>query len=156
MNKLQLLLIVSLLLVASPALTATDSDETEPTEAALRAVEDRWSRAEDDGDVRYLELLLAPEYRSIGANGESTTRAKLIERAARVKDATARAEAHKTSQAFMKAHPTELTVVVHGALGIVSFFNPQGGPDHAVRGTDVFVYEGHRWRAVYAFHNSVP
>jgi hypothetical protein len=129
-------------------------DETLRNEAALRAIDDHWGRAEKDGDVAYLAQLLAPEYRSIGARGEVTLRAALLEHASqRATSTEARAAAYKAAEAFLQAHPTEVSVVLHGTLGIVSFFNPRRGPEHAVRGADIFVYEG-RWHAIYSLHNA--
>ena len=54
----------------------------------------------------------------------------------------------------MAAHPTEVAVVLHGSVGIVSFYNPKRGADQGVRGADVFIYEGNRWRAIYSLHNA--
>jgi hypothetical protein len=140
---------------APAAAPAVAVDETLQNEAALRAVDDHWGRAEQDGDVAYLAQLLSPEYRSIGVRGEATPRAALLEHAGRrTGSAEARAEARKKVEAFKQTHPTEMAVVLHGTLGIVSFFNPKRGEDHSVRGADVFIYEGHRWHAVYSLHNA--
>lgn len=130
-------------------------DETLPNEAALRAIDDHWGRAESDGDVAYLSQLLAPEYRSVGVRGEVTSRAALLEHAGRrTGSAEARAEARRTVEAYRQTHPTELSIALHGTLGIVSYFNPTRGAEHSVRGADVFVYEGRRWHAVYSLHNA--
>jgi uncharacterized protein DUF4440 len=129
---------------------APSIDETQPTEAALRAIVDHWGDAELTGDVAYLEQLLAREYRSIGPNGESHLRAGILEHARR---SAGSAEARKARDAYLQAHPTEKAVVIHGALGIVSYFNPQRGVDSSIRGSDVFVYEAKRWHAVYSLHN---
>lgn len=140
-------------LAASPA--RADPDETRHDEAALRAIDDHWGRAEEAGDVDYLAALLAPGYRSISATGKATTRdALLAHTRQRAGSATARDDARKARAAYMAAHPTEMSVVLRGAIGIVSFYNPARGADQAVRGADVFVYEDHRWRAIYSFHNS--
>jgi len=53
----------------------------------------------------------------------------------------------------MQAHPTEISTVIHGTLGIVSYFNPSRGLDTGIRGSDVLVYEANRWHAVYSMHN---
>ena len=138
---------------ASPV--RADPDETKRDEAALRAIDDHWGRAEGEGDVAYLTQLLAPEYRSIGASGKATTRDALLEHTARrASSAAAREEARKAREAFMAAHPTAVSVVLHGSVGIVSFYNPKRGADQAVRGVDVFIYEDNRWRALYSFHNA--
>lgn len=132
-----------------------DPDEAKRDEAALRAIDDHWGRAEGEGDVAYLTQLLAPEYRSIGSSGKATTRDALLEHTARrASSAAAREEARKAREAFMAAHPTGVSVVLHGPVGIVSFYNPKRGADQAVRGVDVFIYEDNRWRALYSFHNA--
>ncbi len=133
-----------------PAAPAPRVDETERSEAALRAIVEHWGDAEIEGDVGYLEQLLAPEYRSIGPNGAAHPRAMILEHARRNAGS---AEARKSRDAFKQAHPTSKAVVIHGAIGIVSYFNPQRGPDQSVRGADVFVYEGDRWHAIYSLHN---
>ncbi len=140
---------------APPAAASAPPDESRHDEAALRAIVDHWDRAEHDGDVAYLSQLLAPEYRSIGAGGEATTRAALLEQAERVqRSAEARVARRRAGEAFLRAHPTAVSVTVHGPVGIVSYYNPGRGLDHSVRGSDVFVYEGNRWHAVYALHNN--
>src|SRR6185295_19199387 len=99
--------------------------------------------------------LLAPGYRTISPTGKAKTREALLESTRRrAGSAAARDEARKAREAYMAAHPTEMSVVLRGAIGIVSFYNPARGADQAVRGADVFIYEDHRWRAIYSFHNS--
>jgi hypothetical protein len=154
MSKLHVWIVLAA--VASVARADAGADEAKHDEAALRAVDKHWGDAETEGDVAYLAELLAPEYRSIGVTGEATTRARLLEKAAKRTTEAARAEARKASQAFTAAHPTGVSVVIRGDVGIVSFYNPERGADHAVRGADVFVYQDHRWRAVISLHNSAP
>lgn len=132
------------------ATAAARVDESQPNEAALRSIVQHWGDAEVDGDVHYLEELLAPEYRSVDPKGGSHPRAKILEHA---RHSAGSAEARKARDAWVKAHPTEMSVVIHGALGIVSYFNPQRGVDSSIRASDVFAYEDHRWRAIYSLHN---
>ena len=141
----------------APATTpaASPADENRHDEAALRAIVDHWTRAERDGDVAYLSQLLAPEYRSVGTTGEAHARAALLEHAERnQRSAEAREERRRAGEEYLRAHPTEVSVVIHGPLGIVSYYNPKRGLDHSVRGSDGFVYEGNRWHAIYSLHNS--
>jgi hypothetical protein len=126
-------------------------DETQRSEAALRAIADHWGDAETEGDVAYLEQLLVPEYRSISANGASHIRAGILDHAKRNRGHAA--EARKAVEAYKQAHPSEKAVVLHGAIGVVSYFNPKRGLDSSIRGSDVFLYEGNRWHAVYSLHN---
>jgi hypothetical protein len=142
--------------VHAPASAAPEVDESQPTEAALRAITDHWGSAEVDGDLGYLERLFAPEYRSVGSDGRSVPRAKILEHARRNQgSAEARAAERKRRDAYVQAHPTEKLVVIHGQIGIVSYFNAHRGVDSSIRGSDVLVYEGHGWRAVYSLHNGV-
>lgn len=139
--------------VTSTARADPGADESKRDEAALRALEDHWSRAESDGDVAYLSQLFAPEFRSISPTGETATRAAILEHAAKRNTEAARAQARKNAKEYLAKHPTQMAVTVEGAVGIVSFYNPQRGADHAVRGADILVYEDNRWHAVYSIHN---
>jgi len=136
---------------SAAATGAARVDETERTETALHTIAKHWGEAELTGDVAYLEQLMAPEYKSIDPKGVSHPRAMII---ARAKREGGSAEARKRVDAFKQAHPTEMSIVVHGTLGIVSYFNPSRGVDNSIRGSDVFVYEAQRWHAVYSMHNS--
>src|ERR1041384_3124542 len=139
MSKAPAWFIIATALIASPA--RADPDETKRDEAALRAVDDHWGRAEEEGDVAYLAQLLAPEYRSIRSTGKATPRAALLEHSAHnASSPTAREAARKARQAFMAAHPTGVSVVLHGQIGIVSYYNSQRGGDEAVRGAGRFGY----------------
>jgi hypothetical protein len=126
-------------------------DETQRTEAALKRVDDHWGDAETDGDVAYLEQLLVPEYRSIDPKGGSHVRAMILDHARRNRGHAA--EARKVVDAYKQAHPTEMMVIIHGDVGIVSYFDPRRGADSSIRGSDFFIHEGNRWHAVYSLHN---
>ena len=153
MSKLPVWLIMATAFSASPA--RADPDEARRDEAALRAIDDHWGRAEEDGDVAYLAQLLAPEYRSIGSTGKVTTRAAILEHTGqRASSPAARDEARKAREAFTAAHPTQVSVVLHGMVGIVTFSSPNRGTDQVVRGADVFLYEANRWHAISSFHNA--
>jgi hypothetical protein len=135
---------------ADPATPAARVDETQANEAALRAISVHWGDAELGGDVGYLEQLLAPEYRSVDPKGASHPRAMILEHA---KHSAGSAEARKARDAFMQAHPTEMSVTIHGTVGVVSYFDPKRGLDSSIRGGDIFVYEAKRWHAVFSLHN---
>jgi hypothetical protein len=145
--------------LATPAIAAPPSapapaarvDETQRTDAALRAISKHWGDAETEGDVGYLDQLLAPEYRSVDAKGASHPRSKILEHA---KKNQGSAEAHKAIEAFLLAHPTETAVTLHGDVAVVSYFNPKRGVDAAIRGSDIFLYEAGHWHAIYSMHSS--
>jgi hypothetical protein len=145
---------IALLLGLSAATAAAaPADETRHDEAALRAIADHWENAELDGDVDYLSQLLAADYRSIGGTGETTTRAAILGRAEQAhRSPAAAAEGRRTAEAYLREHPTATAVAIHGTLGIVSYYDPKRGLEHSVRGSDIFVYEGNRWRAAYSVH----
>jgi hypothetical protein len=136
--------------VPAPASAAPGVDEGQPTEAALRVITDHWGQAEVEGDLGYLEQLLAPEYRSVGPDGRSIPRATILEHARRNSGSD---EKRKRRAAYLQAHPTEKLVVIHGDIGIVSYFNPHRGVDSSISGSDVFVYERNRWHALHSLHN---
>jgi hypothetical protein len=126
-------------------------DETQHNEAALRAITKHWGDAERDGDVGYLEQLLAPEYRSIDAKGSSHLRSMILEHARKNHGS---AEARKAVEAWLLTHPTETAVTIHGDLAVLSYFNPKRGVDAGIRGSDIFLYEAGRWHAIFSMHNN--
>lgn len=132
------------------AAAADAVDETRATDAALRAVVQHWSQAETDGDTAYLEQLLLPEYRSVDSKGMATPKAKIVDRAKRNQGSD---RARHEAEAYRRTHPTEISVVIHGPIGVVSYFNPARGAQSGVRSSDVFVYEGQRWHAIYSQHS---
>lgn len=85
-------------------------------------------------------------------DGTGTAHAGILEHA-RANAGTA--DARKAVEAFKRAHPTAVAVTIHGTLGVASYFNPQRGVDHSVRGSDILIYEANRWHAVYSLHNAV-
>lgn len=139
---------------AAPALAAdtTPVNETAKTPAAVMAVDQHWMDAEVSGDTAWLSHLLLPDYRSVSADGTTTSREAIIAGAAK----------HRGSDAFMrkvdawqKAHPTKQTVVIHGDVAILSFYDPALGAQKGVRSSDIFVYEDGHWRALYSQHSKV-
>jgi len=127
-------------------------DENARTAAAVKAVDQHWMQAEIHGDSAWLGRLLLPEYRSVGADGEVTTRAAILADAATHRDSDTFA---KKVAAWEQAHPTKTRVVLHGNVAIVSFYDPRLGMDKGVRSSDIFVYENERWHALYSQHSHV-
>lgn len=151
-----LLLLAALALAGSPA-AATDTvgahvDETAKTPAAVIAVDDHWTQAETNGDTQWLGRLLLPAYRSISADGKATSRKAILTRAARNRGSD---KMKRKVAAWLKAHPTKSTVVMHGNIAILSFYDPKLGAQKGVRSSDIFVYEDGRWHALYSQHSKV-
>jgi hypothetical protein len=122
-------------------------DEATHTAAAVLAVDDHWSQAEEHGDTAWLDSMLLPQYRSIGADGKILDKKTLLAHAAKNRGSD---RMYKEVQAWMKAHPTRKSVVMRGDVAIISFSSPQTG---RVRSSDVLVYEGGGWHALYSQHS---
>lgn len=135
-------------LASSPPVSAAGpkADQAARTAAAVIAVDDHWSQAEERGDAAWLDSMLLPPYRSIGAEGKILDKKTLLAHAAKNRGSD---EMYKKVQAWMKAHPTRKSVVMRGDVAILSFSDPQTG---RVRSSDIFVYEGGRWHALYSQH----
>ena len=139
-------------IAATAAASAADVDETGRNEAAVIAVDQHWLEAELDGDTAWLDELLLPEYRSVGADGTVHPKAAIIAHAA--KNRGNDAERRKV-EAWLKANPLGKSVVIRGDTAIITFYDPQLGPQNGVRSSDIFVYQGGRWHALYSQHSAV-
>lgn len=129
--------------------TAAPVDETAHSAAAVEAVDQHWLEAELDGDTAYLEQLLLPAYRSVGADGAVHPRDAIIAHAAKSRGSD---EQRRKVEAWIKAHPSAQKVVLQGDTAILSFYDPARGADHSVRSSDIFVYVDGRWHAIYSQH----
>jgi len=135
-------------LASSPPVTAADgkADQTARTSEAVLAVDDHWLQAEVSGDTVWLDTMLLPEYRSIGADGKVLDKKTLLAHAAKNRGSD---RMSKQVQAWMKAHPTRKSVVMRGNVAILSFSDPRTG---RVRSSDIFVYGSGGWHALYSQH----
>lgn len=125
-------------------------DESARTAAEVIAVDQHWMDAELDGDRAWLDTMLLPEYRSVGADGTVHTKAALLAHAA--KNRGNDAERRKV-EAWLKTHPSAQSVVIRGDTAILTFYDPALGPRSGVRSADVFVHENGRWHALYSQHS---
>lgn len=139
------------LLAATHAFAASPVDETARTRDAVKAVDAHWMQAEISGDTVWLDAMLLPEYRSIGADGKVLTKAVLLKHAAKNRGSDAM---RKKVEAWRKAHPSEQSVVLHGNVAVLSFHDPGHGPDATVHSSDIFVYENGHWHALYSQHSA--
>jgi hypothetical protein len=124
-------------------------DETAHSAAAVKAVDQHWLDAELDGDTAYLEMLLLPAYRSVGADGVAHPRHAILAHAAANRGSDKK---RREVEAWIKAHPSGQAVVLQGDTAILSFYDPVLGPSRGVRSADVFVYVDGHWRAIYSQH----
>jgi hypothetical protein len=137
---------------AATVTRAAGLEEARKTEAAVVAVDQHWMDAELAGDSAWLDAMLLPEYRSVGADGTVHPKAAIIAHAA--KNRGNDAERRKV-EAWLKANPLGKSVVIRGDTGIITFYDPQLGPQNGVRSSDIFVYQGGRWHALYSQHSAV-
>lgn len=136
---------------AATAVARAGANETSRSEAAVIAVDQHWLEAELAGDTAWLDAMLLPEYRSIGADG--TVHPKSVIMAHAVKNRGSDEERRKV-EAWIKAHPSGKTVVIHGDTAILSFYDPAKGAANDVRSSDIFVYVDGRWHALYSQHSA--
>ncbi|WP_027485103.1 nuclear transport factor 2 family protein [Rhodanobacter sp. OR87] len=137
---------------AATAVARAGANETSRSEAAVIAVDQHWLAAELDGDTAWLDGMLLPEYRSVGADGVVHAKAAILAHA--VKNRGNDAERRKVDT-WLKAHPSGKAVVIHGDTAILTFYDPQLGAANGVRSSDIFVYAGGRWHALYSQHSTV-
>lgn len=147
-----LVLGAEVMIAATSAARAADVDESARTEAAVIAVDQHWLEAELDGDTAWLDDLLLPEYRSVGADGTVHPKAAIIAHAAKNRGND---QERRKVEAWQKAHPSGKAVVIHGNTAILSFYNPAKGAASDVRSSDIFVYVDGRWHALYSQHSAV-
>ncbi|WP_250624840.1 nuclear transport factor 2 family protein [Pinirhizobacter soli] len=143
------------LVAAIPAhaweLAPPGTNEHEQSEAGVRATEDHWSLAEVTGQTEWLESMLMPGYRSVD-NGVAHSKERIVAGAAKNKGST---DGKAKLDAYRKEHPSGTSVVVHGNIAVVSFYDLSLGPDNGVKSSDVFLYEGGAWHAAYSQHGTV-
>jgi hypothetical protein len=142
--------------VALPAkawdLAPPGANEHEQSEAGVRATEDHWSVAEMTGQTDWLESMLMPGYRSIDTHGVAHSKERIITGAAKNKGST---DGKAKLDAYRKDHPSGTSVMVRGNIAVVSFYDLALGPDNGVKSSDIFVYDGGAWHAVYSQHGTV-
>lgn len=146
------LIVLSLGIAASVAAASATVEETAPTEAAVIAVDQHWLEAEVGGDTAYLQDLLLPEYRSVGADGVAHPKSAIVAHAAKNRGSDI---ARRKVEAWIKAHPSGESVVIRGDTAILSFYDPALGIDKGVRSSDIFVRVDGRWHALYSQHSAM-
>jgi hypothetical protein len=137
-------------LAVTTATSAAGADESARSKAAVIAVDQHWLEAEIGGDTAWLDDMLLPEYRSVGADGAVHPKAAIMAHAA--KNRGSNVERRKVED-WIKAHPSGKSVVIHGDTAILSFYDPAKGAASDVRSSDVFVYAGGHWHALYSQHS---
>lgn len=119
------------------------------TEAAVVAVDEAWERAEQAGDLAYLNDLLLPEYRSVNIDGSTIDKAAILSSAQENGGSTGRAA---IVAKWHSKHPARVTVEVVGDLALLTFILSKQDVPERVMSCDIFVYRGGTWHALYSQH----
>ncbi|HKR76143.1 MAG TPA: nuclear transport factor 2 family protein [Rhodanobacter sp.] len=138
--------------VAAPQGSPSAADETARSAAAVKAVDQHWLEAEENGDAAWLDGMLLPDYRSVGVAGTFATKAAILAHAAKNRGSD------KTKQqvaAWQAAHPVEQQVTLQGDTAILSFVSSAPATKGKLYSSDVFVYVDGRWRALYSAHTGL-
>lgn len=135
---------------AATTASAASVDETGMTKAAVIAVDQHWLEAELDGDTVWLDAMLLPGYRSVGADGAVHAKAAIVAHAAKNRGND---EERRKVEVWRKTHPSSQSVVIRGDTAVLSFHDPAKGADKDVRSSDIFVYVDGHWHALYSQHS---
>lgn len=146
-----LMMLVVVAMGAQGSALAQQPKTPEPhTEAAVVADDDGWGHAEETGDVGYVDNLLAPEYRSISADGSIHDKAAIL---ANTKKSSP--ERRAQGEAWKTAHPEKTSVTITGDTAVLTFqLDRPGAEKRPVMSCDIFVYRDGRWRAIYSQHTT--
>jgi Domain of unknown function (DUF4440) len=133
-----------------PFSALAESAKAQPkTETAVIAADNGWEKAEEAGDVAYVDNLLLADYRSVNADGSVHDKAAIL--ANTKKNIGSPEHAAKVAQ-WLATHPMGTAAVVHGDTAIVTFYLKPLGPKKGVMSSDIFVYRDGQWHAVYSQH----
>jgi hypothetical protein len=150
-NALLALCAVFVVAAAAPvaANAAPKADETARTSAAVMAVDQHWLEAEVGGDTAWLDAMLMPDYRTVGADGKVGDKAAILRSATKNRGSD---KMRKEVDAWQEAHPTKQSVALHGDVAILSFSDPKTG---RILSSDTFIYRDGGWHALYSQHAKV-
>jgi hypothetical protein len=56
---------------------------------------------------------------------------------------------------WVAAHPMETAALIEGDTAIVTFYLKPLGPQKGIMSSDIFVYRGGQWHAIYSQHTTV-
>jgi hypothetical protein len=143
---MKMLLLTALIVLSSPAIAAQPK-----TAEAVLAADDAWLKAEVAGDTAALDQLLMPEYRTVAASGKVADKAMLI---AHARKAGGSPELAAQVAAWKAAHPIRGEVSIFGDTAVLRWvlIKPENGDP--VSSSDIFVYRGGQWRAIYSQHTN--
>jgi hypothetical protein len=137
-------------LVSPLSAPAAPSVQPQPkTAAAVIAADAGWDKAENTGDVAYVDNLLLPDYRSVSADGSVHTKADIL---ANAKNNIGSPDHAAKVAKWQAAHPMETAAVIQGDTAIVTFHLKPLAPEKGIMSSDIFVYRDGEWHAIYSQH----
>jgi hypothetical protein len=148
-SSLAVLSTAAVLFLPLAAFAASSAKPQPKTEAAVIAADDGWEKAEETGDVAYVDNLLLPDYRSVSADGSVHYKAAILANAK--KNIGSPDHAAKVAK-WQAAHPMETAAVIQGDTAIVTFHLKPLGPEEGIMSSDIFVYRDGEWHAIYSQH----
>ncbi len=121
------------------------------TADAVLAADDAWLKAEIAGDTAFLDKLLLPEYRSVGANGKVSDKSMIL---AHARKAGGSPELAAQVASWKAAHPIRGEVSLFGDTAVLRWVLIKPESNDPVSSSDVFVYRDGQWHAIYSQHTS--
>jgi hypothetical protein len=148
----RLAVLASLLLgIGSPLAIHAQADQgAEPhTEAAVIADAHAWSKAEDAGDVAYVDSFVLPEFQSINADGSVRDKASIVASTRKNIDAAHRAARLADNAKWKATHRYATKAVITGDTAILTYLldTPDSKP---VLSSDTFVYQDGHWKVIFS------
>jgi hypothetical protein len=138
-------------LIIGVANGAAAKPELHSASAVIQA-DEAWGDAEVAGNSGFVNDLLLPEYRSVGNDGHTTLKAKIVEGTRKRAESPAAIAAYATEvAAWKKAHPSRAEVTIAGDTAVLRWVL-NASTAGAISSCDVFVYRNGRWRALYSQH----
>ncbi len=108
-----------------------------------------WDKAENTGDVAYVDNLLLPDYRSVSADGSVHNKSDIL---ANAKSNIGSPDHAAKVAKWQAAHPMDTAAVIQGDTAIVTFHLKPLGPEKGIMSSDIFVYRDGEWHAIYSQH----
>jgi hypothetical protein len=153
MHSPALLSLAASLLLLPHSLAAASFTAPQPKTAdAVKAADDNWEKAEERGDVAYVDDLLMPGYRSVNADGTVHDKAAIL---ANARNNLGSAEHAEKVAKWLAAHPMGSSVLIQGDTAVVTFYSKPLGPEKGIMSSDIFTYVDGRWHAIYSQHTQV-
>jgi len=132
-----------------PSFASSPATPQPKTAAAVIAADDGWEKAEESGDVAYVDNLLLPDYRSVSADGSVHDKAAIL---ANTKHNIGSPDHAAKVAKWLAAHPMDTSAVIQGDTAVVTFHLKPLGPEKGIMSSDIFVYRDGQWHAIYSQH----